>query len=69
MQAAGLLLASAVLVFAILASIKAARTAREARRGPEPEDLGPLASIFVCITFAWRVEKLGFLQLVRTLLP
>jgi hypothetical protein len=56
------LLTVAGLLFLVLASIKAGRKAREIAL---PEDWGPLANIFVCITFAWQVDKLGFLQLVR----
>ena len=62
MRAVSLLLVAAAVLLFVLAGIKASN-----RPDPEPEleDLGPLASIFVCITFAWQVEKLAFLQLVR----
>ena len=56
------LLPTFTLVFAALAGIK---VRHEALRASEPQDPGPLASIFVCITFAWQVDKLGLLQLVR----
>ena len=70
-RAACLLLAVAGLVFTVLAGIKASMQAGlVAQRGPLTEDvLGPLANIFVCITFAWQVDKLGFLQLVRAAPP
>ncbi len=56
------LLAASALIFAALAGMK---PRREALPAAEPQDPGPLASIFVCITFAWQVDKLGLLQLVR----
>ena len=70
-RAACLLLAVAGLVFTVLAGIKASMQAGlVAQRGPLTEDvLGPLANIFVCITFAWQIDKLGFLQLVRAAPP
>ena len=61
-RAACLFLTVAGLLFLVLASIKAGR---QSRATALPEDLGSLANIFVCITFAWQVDKLGFLQLVR----
>ncbi len=60
------LLAASALIFAALAGMK---PRREALPAQEPQDPGPLASIFVCITFAWQVDKLGLLQLVRVQRP
>ena len=57
-----LLLTASALIFAALAGMKARH---QALLASEPQDPGPLASIFVCITFAWHVDKLGLLQLVR----